>query len=72
MSMIKKKIGETMLFTGGAEDSVRAEIIGFHAPGSMNHGEKTIRFSPAMTPCSYGVSVSPKTLRSILKWAEEE
>lgn len=69
MTTIKRKIGESMIFTGGAEESVQVEVIGFHAPGSMNHGDKTLRFNTAMQSCSYGVSISPSTLQSVMDWA---
>lgn len=73
---IKKKVGETQYFTGGAEETVKATIEIYRMPASMNDGEKTIRLSAVrfnFDPKDMNtLQISPGTMRAILEWAEKE
>jgi hypothetical protein len=59
-----KKLGEKMVFTGGAEVSPKVEITEYYQPGSMNHREQAISITQGNTT----VQISPLTLVAILRW----
>jgi hypothetical protein len=66
---IKKKVGQQMLFTGGAEYTPRVQVSTFRCVGSLHNGDKNL----LITQNGEGsVSLSVETMEAILKWAKEE
>jgi hypothetical protein len=59
-----RKIGEVMLFTGGAETTPRVEVIQYHTRGSLNSGNTSFLISQD----GKEVVLSPETLAAILQW----
>ena len=62
--MKSKNIGETCIFTGGAEPTPTITVKKYNAPGSLNSGEKTLSI------CQDGkeILLSPSTMEHILNW----
>ena len=61
-----KKPGETMMFTGGAEETPCVMISTHHAPGAMTHNDPTLVISQG----DRLVRLSPETMKAILEWYE--
>ena len=63
-----KKVGDSSLFTGGAEKTPSVTVCRYYAPSSMNDGRKILQIEQdgAM------ISVSPETMKSILDWYQKE
>jgi len=61
-----KKFGETMLFSGGAEDTPLVSVGHFVQPGSLHHGDCSLVISQG----SQMIRLSPETMKAILKWYE--
>jgi hypothetical protein len=62
-----KKIGETMLFSNGAEITPAVTVDRFYAEGSMHHLNTTF----TIRQNGQTVQLSPETMRAILKWYQE-
>lgn len=70
--MITRKLGEKMVFTGGAENTPMVTVGFFVASESLNHEEKNLRIRQfnEETGKEEMVVLSPETMREILRWAE--
>lgn len=66
-----KKLGDTMMFSGGAEPTPQVKVVSFNAHGSMNDGKPTFIITPAGMSPSQGLMLSPGTMKAILAWYEE-
>ena len=62
---IIRKIGETMLFSGGAEDTPKVMVSEYIAPGSLHHRDKTLEIEQN----GRYVFLSVETMESIIAWA---
>lgn len=63
-----RKVGDKMLFSGGAEHTPAVTVDRFRDPGSMHSGEITFKIEQGM---GHHIFLSPGTMRAILKWYEE-
>lgn len=67
---MKRNIGESMCFTGGAEHTPRVTVTRYNDPGSLHHGDKTLMIADTQT--GQGVCLSPQTIKEILRWVDAE
>ncbi len=79
--MIKRKVNESMHFTGGAELTPQVTVGKFFCPGSMNHGETNLQINQECymtngdgirTITNQSVSLSIETMKAIIAWAESK
>jgi hypothetical protein len=59
-----KKVGDTMLFTGGAEKTPQVTVSTFLCPGSLNNGKRNLK----ITQDGVTIELSPETMEAILEW----
>jgi hypothetical protein len=62
-----RNLNERMSFTGGAEVTPTVSVVHFRCPGSLNNNQPSLRIEQE----DQAVTVSPETLRAILKWYRE-
>ncbi len=62
---IKRRLHETILITGGAEETPRITISKFNCPGSLNHGEKTMLIEQD----GKRIQLSLQSIETIVAWA---
>jgi hypothetical protein len=65
---MSKKLGDSMIFTGGAEQSPTAIVSKWNCPGSMHNGETTLKILSGAT----SIELSPDTMRAILAWYDSK
>ena len=66
-----KQIGDKMLFSGGAEETPRVEVVQWINSGSLHDGDLTFVISQGEGPGRTSIVLSPETMKAILKWYEE-
>jgi hypothetical protein len=64
MSTIGRPVGESMSFSGGAEETPTVRVVKYFCPGSLHHGEKTLVISQE----GESIVLSPGTMQAILEW----
>lgn len=76
---IKRKVGDKMSFTGGAENTPTVTVARFQSPDSLNTGELQLRIKQEQprrdnySGCAYEtVCLSLETMKEIIEWAEKE
>lgn len=62
-----RKVGDCVLFTGGAESTPEVSVERYRHPFSLQDGENTLRIAQGDS----SVVVSPATLQAILDWYYE-
>lgn len=73
MNMINRKIGETIVITGGAEISPQVTVTQHYMPGSLNNGDKSFEIvQETFRGSVQTVILSPQTIEAVLKWGAQK
>lgn len=70
--MIKRKVGERISITGGAEQTPTVIVDQFNEPGSLHNGDKTLLIVQGDRTARVAVTLSLETMKQIITWAESE
>ena len=63
---MSKALGETMLFSGGAECTPKVTVSRFHMVGSLHNNEPALLIDTVQGR----VLISPQTMKDIISWYE--